>query len=164
MAKNDGIKTGIACYQGARGFSKKIYSAYGRELNGSHPYCEINFVGWRYINQRFYYLPDLEVIVLEDLAYNQDFEENRYIIDLEPVLNLYRISGYENFVDENIINFTTRNNVQVIFKPGTLNKNQDYLDKLKAKYPNYYLNGNYLRLISGYVVINKGGETQVIGN
>lgn len=132
----------------------------------------IRFDNW-VVNHGFIYYPKTNEMQVDNLWYTtRFFQENRNILNLNKVLELYRVPGYETFVDDNIIDFEVQScrrkslidtcrRLIVSYKEGVLEQNPDYVQKLKEKYPYFYHFENAISIYNYFVFVNDKGELEV---
>lgn len=129
----------------------------------------IRFDKWDVSNE-FIYSPETDEMRVDHLWYytkafqekGKVLKENKDILNLDKVLELYRVPGYETFVDNNIIDFEVQNcdRLIVTYKEGVLEQNPDYIQKLKEKYTRFYHFENAISIYNYCIFVNDKGELE----
>lgn len=111
-------------------YLKRAYRAYPSLLLAGEGHY-FKFEGWE-VSNRFIYRPKFDTIYVDRLHY---LGKPDNVIDTADVLGLFEISGYEEFIWENLTQLSiTRYGIRVHLKENALFQNLEYVEKLEEKY------------------------------
>lgn len=139
---------------------QNIFSGLGTAIPSECSPYFISFDKWGAYNG-FIYFPEVDKIWVEHLHFRQEnYQKDKDILGLDNLLQFYKIKGYENFVDENVLDFEiqTCHRMMAYFKQDTLQKNPGYIAKLKEKYPDLSQYDNRIDIYGYCVFIDEEGE------
>lgn len=126
-------------------YLERAYRAYPDLLLAGEGHC-FKFEGWE-VSNRFIYLPKFDTIYVDRLHY---LGKPDNVIDMADVLGLFEISGYEEFIWENLTQLSiTNSGIRVHLKENALFQNLEYVEKLEEKYGSQIRVYPYLQYLPG---------------